>query len=118
MTTIDPAKPPPPHSGAIAHDQRRNARDGVECSGRSDQGQRLPHERLPHERDESPDTRADGEREATPGRPVMEQAAADVERGLQDTEARGIPSDPPSSAENRQRDELRRADSSPSRSRA
>lgn len=113
MTTIDPAKPPPPPSGAIAHDQLRDARDGVERSERSDQCQRLPHER-----DESPDKRADGEREAIPDRAVMEQAAADVERGLRDTEARGIPSDPPSSAENGLRDGPHRADSNPSGSRA
>jgi hypothetical protein len=85
-----------PASDAIAHDQLRDARDGIERSGRSDKGQRLPHER-----DEAPDARADGEQEPIPDRHVMEQAADDLERGLVDTEARGIPSNPPAASDNR-----------------
>jgi hypothetical protein len=112
MTSIDPAKPPPPDPGAVAHDQLRDARDGIERSGRSDKGQRLPHER-----DASPDTSANGEGDARPDRAVMEQAAADVERGLRDTEARGVPSNPPSSAENRGRDRGARPEPDSSRSR-
>jgi hypothetical protein len=95
---MSPGKAPPSTPAApdaIAHDQLRDARDGIERSGRPDQGQRLPHER-----DESPDSRADGEVEPIPDRHVMQQAADDLERGLEDTEARGVPSNPPASADN------------------
>jgi hypothetical protein len=94
----NPEKPgaPAPPSDAIAHDQLRDARDGIERSGGSDRGQRLPHER-----DESPDARADGEHEPIPDRHVVQQAADDLERGLEDTEARGIPSNPPAASDNR-----------------
>lgn len=90
-----PTPPPTIDPDALAHDQLRDARDGVERSGRSDKRQRLPHER-----DESPDKRATGEQEM-PSREVIAQAADDLERGLEDTEARGVPSNPPSAADNR-----------------
>lgn len=95
--------PTPPRSvdpDALAHDQLRDARDGIERSARSDKGQRLPHER-----DESPVEPSTGEQAASASREVVEQAAEDVERGLEDTEARGTPSNPPSAKDNRSDDE-------------
>jgi hypothetical protein len=56
---------------------------------------------LPHERDESPRAETPGERGP---RARIRQAAADVEHGLIDTEARGTPSNVP-----RPRPRVRRA---------
>lgn len=96
MTRQESAPLPEATAEARAHDQLRDARDGIERSGRSDKAQRTPNER-----DEAPDRAADGERQPIPDRHVMRQAAADLERGLEDTEARGTPSNPPSAADNR-----------------
>jgi hypothetical protein len=55
-----------------------------------------PNERLPHERDES--ARATGDRlkeKPVPSERRISQARKDVERGLVDTERRGIPNDLP-----------------------
>ena len=79
---------PPPESNpaAVGVDQQRDAPDGIERGrGRSDRM------RLPHERDESP---LPGGRPAAPTK-VGTQAARDIERGLVDTERRGIPNDLP-----------------------
>jgi hypothetical protein len=85
--------PMPPHRAdpdAIAHDQLRDAPDGVERSGKSDLGMRQPHER-----DESPDQRDAGRPQNDESRATIEQARRDVERGLVDTDRRGTPSDVP-----------------------
>jgi hypothetical protein len=51
--------------------------------------------RLPHERDETPEQVATGENAPRAPSDLIKQAAADVERGLVDTERRGTPSDVP-----------------------
>lgn len=86
--------PIPPHRiapGAVAH-ARQSGEPGGDERGCGPSRRRL---RLPHERDESPLPGVD--RNAEPAGPtdVIEQAAEDVERGLVDTERRGIPSDVP-----------------------
>jgi hypothetical protein len=88
QTPIPPQRIDP---GAVAHDQQRDAPDGIE-RGRGPSDREL---RLPHERDESPRKVID--RDVAPYGPtgVIEQAAQDVERGLVDTERRGTPSDVP-----------------------
>jgi len=86
--------PIPPHRvkpDAIARPrQQHNRTDGIEPGQRATE--RAPQ--LPHERDQSPDS---GPGEHAPRGPteVIEQAAADVHRGLLDTERRGTPSDLP-----------------------
>jgi hypothetical protein len=86
--------PIPPHRvkpDAIARPrQQRSRTDGTEPEQRP--SERAP--RLPHERDESLDS---GPGHQAPRGPteVIEQAAADVRRGLVDTERRGTPSDLP-----------------------
>jgi len=100
--------PIPPHRvkpDAIARPrQQRNRTDGIEPGQRATE--RAPQ--LPHERDQSPDS---GPREHAPRGPteVVEQASADVHRGLVDTERRGTPSDLPAPR--------RRAPAAPSRGR-
>ncbi len=51
--------------------------------------------RLPHERDESPDATRTGRGGTDPARNEIRQAEIDVERGLKDTDRRGIPNDIP-----------------------
>jgi hypothetical protein len=61
-------------------------------------GASLRSPRLPHERDES--ARASGDRlkeDPPPSDRQVSQAAEDVERGLVDTDRRGIPNDVPKS---------------------
>ena len=89
------SKPSDPR--AIAHDQLRDSHDGVMREGKSDKGMRQPHER-----DEAPD----GGKKGTDPRTDIPQveisrAHADVEKGLVDTDRRGVPSNVPSRAKNR-----------------
>ena len=56
--------------------------------------------RLPHERDESPDAGLTGSSRTDPVRSEVRQAETDVERGLKDTERRGIPNDIPNQERN------------------
>ena len=53
-----------------------------------------PKPRLPHERDESACATGKHEKPARTGSSI-EQAGKDVERGLVDTDRRGVPSDVP-----------------------
>lgn len=58
--------------------------------------------RQPHERDEAPDSGQHGtDRETDPLQEEIPQAHADIERGLVDTERRGVPSNVPSRRRNR-----------------
>lgn len=80
---------------AIGHDQLRDADDGVERG-------RAPSDadaRMPHERDEYPDPHDTGTRDIAGPREVVDQASRDVNRGLRDTERRGVPTDVPSPAD-------------------
>ncbi|HSQ04102.1 MAG TPA: hypothetical protein VLN59_08705 [Burkholderiales bacterium] len=51
--------------------------------------------RLPHEHDEAADAGRTASSRADPVRSEVRQAESDVERGLKDTERRGIPNDIP-----------------------
>ena len=87
MPKTKPMPPSKSNPDAVGVDQQRDAPDGTERGrGPSDRM------RLPHERDESP--RQAAEAPAGPTE-VMKQAARDIERGLVDTERRGIPNDVP-----------------------
>jgi hypothetical protein len=74
----------------LGHDQQQGVPDGTQRGrGVSDVSARLPHER-----DEYPNPKNVKRRGSGP-RDLIRQAARDVDRGLRDTEARGIPSDVP-----------------------
>jgi hypothetical protein len=74
----------------LSHDQQPRVPDGTQ------RGRGVSHlgARLPHERDEYPNPKNVKRRGSGP-RDLIRQAARDVDRGLRDTEARGIPSDVP-----------------------
>lgn len=74
----------------------------------STQPESSEEKRLPHERDEAPDSGFAGtDRHTDPSQSEIPQAHEDVERGLVDTDRRGIPSDVPSRRRNRQARDLR-----------
>lgn len=60
---------------------------------------RQPAPSLPHERDQSPDAPT----KKTGPRSIIRQGARDIERGLVDTEARGIPDNVPAPRRRRTR---------------
>ena len=83
---------------SIGRDQMRDRPDGiVRGEGLSD-----PRLRQPNERDEAPDAGHLGtDRNTDQPESDIPTAHADVERGLVDTERRGVPSNVPSSTRNR-----------------
>ena len=92
--TQNPRKPPPPDSAKSDTDTASyGQRTGGDDPPAPDHG---PSPRLPHERDESARATGDrlGEKPAPSGRRIS-QAGADVERGLVDTDRRGVPNDVP-----------------------
>jgi hypothetical protein len=74
------------NAGALAVDQQRDTRDGMD----SERGvsQRM---RMPHERDESAAGSAGSTRALPAQAGLLKQAHRDLARGLQDTDCRAIP---------------------------
>ena len=86
------------NTDAFAHDQQRDTPDGIMRQGMSDRDMRQPDER-----DQTPDGGKLGtDRRTDPDQKEIHGAHKDVERGLVDTERRGIPSNVPSRRRNRQ----------------
>ncbi|SCX56481.1 hypothetical protein [Nitrosospira sp. Nsp1] len=91
-----PGKEAPPgktnckEAGLVTEDVKLAKPDSAQKWHEKAEGQCL----LPHERDETTGAVATGNSNETGrGRAVMGQAADDIERGLEDTDCRGIPSD-------------------------
>jgi hypothetical protein len=77
-------------TGLVTEDVKLTKPDSAQQGNEKAEGQSL----LPHERDETTGTASTGNPNETGlGRAVMGQAADDIERGLEDTDCRGIPSD-------------------------
>jgi hypothetical protein len=101
-------------SRAVDRDKQSDGDDRLKRGVRSSDAEA----RMPHERDEYPDPQDDGMREAAGPRAVLDQASRDVDRGLRDTERRGVPSDVPAPAEESQGDtQFESARTSPRRQR-
>jgi hypothetical protein len=91
-----PGKEAPPgetnctETGLVTEDVKLTKADSAQDGREKAEGQSL----LPHERDETTGAASTGNpNETAMGRAVMGQAADDIERGLEDTDCRGIPSD-------------------------
>jgi hypothetical protein len=91
-----PGKEAPPgetnckETGPVTDDVKLTKPDSVQQGHEKAEGQPL----LPPERDETTGAASTGNPNETGlGRAVMGQAADDIERGLEDTDCRGIPSD-------------------------
>jgi hypothetical protein len=91
-----PGKEAPPgetnctETGLVTEDVKLTKADSAQHGGEKAEGQSL----LPHERDETTGAASTGNpNETVMGRALMGQAADDIERGLEDTDCRGIPSD-------------------------
>jgi hypothetical protein len=77
-------------TGLVTEDVKLTKPDSAQQGNEKAEGQSL----LPHERDETTGAASTGNpNETAMGRAVMGQAADDIERGLEDTDCRGIPSD-------------------------
>ena len=77
-------------TGLVTEDVKLTKPNSAQQGREKAEGQSL----LPHERDETTGSTSTGNpNETVLGRAVMGQAADDIERGLEDTDCRGIPSD-------------------------
>jgi hypothetical protein len=77
-------------TGLVTEDVKLTKPNSAQQGREKAEGQSL----LPHERDETTGAASTGNpNETVLGRAVMGQAADDIERGLEDTDCRGIPSD-------------------------
>jgi hypothetical protein len=77
-------------TGLVTEDVKLTKPDSVQQGHEKAEGRSL----LPHERDETTGAGSTGDPNETGlGRAVIGQAADDIERGLEDTNCRGIPSD-------------------------
>lgn len=86
-----------PQSAPLADTDGADALHPSSTDGRTDPNATvpLPGAKEPHERDESPGSQVEGRGTTDPQREDIAQAAADVERGLIDTDRRGVPDDIP-----------------------
>lgn len=100
MSKKDPTKVPSP-KGVVDPDAFARQQNDIEKEGGLERRVSEHDLRQPNERDEAPDGGARGTDRATDmPQTDIPRAHDDIERGLRDTERRGIPSNVPSSAEN------------------
>jgi hypothetical protein len=85
-------------------------RTGSQRSQSPSQGKPQNEPRLPHERDESVGARDPSQSGSAASQRRIEQATDDIDRGLRDTERRGVPSDVPGKPASEERDRLADAD--------